>query len=261
MSILSDKEIIRLCTPPTFVTITNVPPRSIGLNYMTPTPVESFTYLDEEILKQKIEDNTKADHSMITMQHIVGLVGYRPLTEQELSEFRPMISPFVDHQVKLDEAGKRILSKGLSSFGYDVSLTGDFRIFTNINTTLVDPLDFNPKCLHTHQGDYAIIPPNSYLLGTTNEWFDIPNDVMVLCVGKSSLARCSAIVNCTPIEPGFRGNVVIEIANASPSPLKIYANMGVAQFLFFRGSEPCAVSYADRGGKYQNQTGVQLALT
>jgi len=202
-----------------------------------------------------------------------------------------MITPFFDHQVreiknevtqtqkdlssiclnhKPDEWSttsggiiyrkSKAISFGLSSYGYDVRLADEFKIFTNINSTVVDPLDFDQKCCVEHKGDYCIIPPNSYILGRTIEYFDIPRDVLVICLGKSTYARVGAIVNVTPIEAGFKGNVVIEISNSTTLPLKVYANMGISQFVFFRGKVPCEVSYADRAGKYQGQTSVQTAL-
>lgn len=184
------------------------------------------------------------------------------LNDKEIRELcecdNPMISPYSREQVKLSEEGKRILSWGQSSFGYDVRLSNVFDIFTNVNNSIIDPLDFDQKCLHRHEGPYCVIPPNSYALGRTIETFKIPRDIMTICLGKSTTARCANIVNVTPIEPGFEGNVVIEISNASTLPLKVYANMGVAQFIFFRGN-PCGVSYADRNGKYQHQTGITHA--
>jgi dCTP deaminase len=160
---------------------------------------------------------------------------------------------------------RKILSYGLSSFGYDVRLADEFKLFTNLNSTVVDPKKIDNQCLidaevktDTDGAKYVILPPNSYILGRTMEYFTIPRDVMIVCVGKSTYARAGAIVNVTPIEPGFEGAVVIEISNATNLPLKIYAEEGCAQFLFFRGSEECRVSYADRSGKYQGQTGVTL---
>ena len=212
----------------------------------------------------------------------------RELNDEEKEKYANdnprMITPFVPEQVKVnkhlhslaatgvavgflseDPADKfgtvveRIISYGLSSFGYDVRLSDEFKIFTNTNATLIDPLDFDRKTYVEHKGEFCIIPPHSYALGSTIETFNIPRDIMVICVGKSTYARCGAIVNTTPIEPGFKGNVVIEIFNATSLPLKVYANQGIAQFLFFKGND-CAVSYADRKGKYMNQTGVQTAL-
>lgn len=155
---------------------------------------------------------------------------------------------------------EKVISYGLSSYGYDVRLSDEFKIFTNINSVMIDPLNFDQKCCFDHKGDYCIIPPNSYILGKTIEYFTIPRDISVICVGKSTYARAGAIVNVTPIEAGFEGNIVIEISNATSLPLKVYANMGISQFIFFKGNIPCSISYADRKGKYQNQTTVQTSL-
>ncbi len=162
--------------------------------------------------------------------------------------------PILELQVR-----EKIVSYGTSSFGYDVRLANEFKIFTNINSTMIDPLNFDHASCVDHVGDFCIIPPNSYILGRTVEVFKIPRDVMVICLGKSTYARCGAIVNVTPIEAGFEGNVVIEISNATSLPLKVYANQGIAQFLFFQSDEECETSYADRDGKYQNQTGITTA--
>lgn len=170
----------------------------------------------------------------------------------------PMISPFVPNAVR-EEDGKKIISYGLSGYGYDVRLANTFKIFSNLKNSLIDPLNPDDNCYHDHEGDYCIIPPNSYALGHTIETFDIPKDVMVVCVGKSTYARLGAIVNVTPIEPGFKGSVVIEVSNSTNLPLKIYANMGISQFLFFRGDRECLVSYADKLGKYMNQKGLTTA--
>lgn len=177
-----------------------------------------------------------------------------------IDEFVPMIAPFEPKNIRFAEtSGDKILSYGTSSFGYDVTLQDDFRIFTNINSTIIDPLNFDEKCLQEFKGDVCIIPPNSYILAVTREYFNIPRNVMVICVGKSTYARCGAIVNVTPIEPGFSGHVVIEISNATSLPMKVYANQGIAQFMFFESDEECEISYADKAGKYQGQTGVTLA--
>lgn len=182
------------------------------------------------------------------------------ITIKELSDHNSggMIQPFVDHQVK-EVGDEKIVSYGLSSYGYDVRLANKFKIFTNARNAMIDPLAPDPDCFIDHEGDYCIIPPNSYVLGHTIETFDIPRDVMVVAVGKSTYARLAAVVNVTPIEPGFKGQVVIEIANCSTLPLKVYANQGIAQFLFFKGDRPCLTSYADKSGKYQNQSGLVTA--
>lgn len=165
------------------------------------------------------------------------------------------IDPLLGVQVQ-----EKILSFGTSSFGYDVRLADEFKIFTNVNSAVIDPLNMVDACYVDHKGPYCIIPPNSYILGHTIEAFDIPRDVMVICLGKSTYARAGAIVNVTPIEAGFKGQVVIEISNSTPLPLKVYANQGIAQFLFFESDEDCEVSYGDREGKYQNQRGITTAI-
>lgn len=172
----------------------------------------------------------------------------------------PMISPFVDEQVRIERgSGKRIISYGLSSFGYDVRLSNQFKIFTNINNVVIDPLNMSDDCYVDFVGDVCIIPPHSYALGHTVEYFHMPRDITAICVGKSTYARAGCAINVTPIEAGFKGEVVIEIANQTPLPMKVYANMGIAQFMFLRGETGCSVSYADRKGKYQNQRGITTA--
>lgn len=170
----------------------------------------------------------------------------------------PMISPFVNECVRKYDNGEKVISYGLSSFGYDVRLSNKFKIFTNVHSATIDPKNLNPEAMVDVVADHVWIPANSYILGSTIERFKIPRDIMVECLGKSTYARCGAIVNVTPIEPEFEGEVVIEISNATNSPLKVYAGEGIAQFMFFLGDRPCEVSYADRGGKYQKQTGVTL---
>ena len=243
--ILNDTEIKQLSMPPKFVIKKNA-----GLcSELTPLLSECFYTQDsEEEVKAFVDQQNQ----------FAKIYEYFPVTPEELKGFSPLISPYVAEQVRVDEQGNKILSYGQSSFGYDVRLADEFKIFTNINSTVIDPLDFDPKCLHDHKGPYCIIPPNSYILGHTVEYFRIPKDMMLICLGKSTYARCAAIVNVTPIEPGFEGSIVIEISNATPLPLKVYANQGIAQFLFFKGN-PCEISYADRGGKYQGQTGIELA--
>lgn len=164
----------------------------------------------------------------------------------------PMISPFVDRSVKVNDKGERVISYGLSSFGYDARIATKFKIFTNVHSTVVDPKDFNPKNYVEVEGDYCIIPPNSFILAYTLERFDLPEDVVGICVGKSTIARVG--INClvTPLEPGWEGYLTLEFANTTPSPAKIYANEGGLQIQFFRGAKP-SVTYRDRGGKYQGQ--------
>ena len=164
-----------------------------------------------------------------------------------------MISPFVENQVR-----ENIISYGLSSYGYDVRIANEFKIFTNLNSTIVDPKNFDPKSFVDFTGDICLIPPNSFALGRTVEYFKMPRNVMTLCVGKSTYARCGIITNVTPLEPGWQGHITLEISNTTPLPAKIYAGEGIAQILFFESDEECETSYADKKGKYQSQTGVTL---
>ena len=164
-----------------------------------------------------------------------------------------MIEPFVESQVR-----DGVISYGLSSYGYDIRIADEFRIFTNINNSIVDPKNFDPQSFVTFTGDVCIVPPNSFALGRTVEYMRIPRKVMTICVGKSTYARCGIITNVTPLEPGWEGHVTLEISNTSPIPARIYANEGIAQILFFESDEECMVSYAEKAGKYQAQTGVTL---
>jgi dCTP deaminase len=171
-----------------------------------------------------------------------------------------MIEPFEDGQVRAVD-GRRIVSYGTSSYGYDVRCAPEFKIFTNINSTIIDPKNFDPKNFVDFNGEVCIIPPNSFALARTVEYFRIPRNVMVICLGKSTYARCGIIVNVTPLEPEWEGHVTLEFSNTTPLPARIYANEGVAQFLFFESDEVCETSYKDRGGKYQGQKGVTLPKT
>lgn len=168
-----------------------------------------------------------------------------------------MIEPFEPGQVRENGNG-RIVSYGTSSYGYDVRCSKDFKIFTNINSAIVDPKNFDENSFVDFHGDVCIIPPNSFALARTVEYFRIPRNVLTICLGKSTYARCGIIVNVTPFEPEWEGHVTLEFSNTSPLPAKIYANEGVAQVLFFESDEVCETSYKDRGGKYQGQTGVTL---
>ena len=179
----------------------------------------------------------------------------RMATEQE------MIAPFESGQVRYNDTEQRIVSYGTSSYGYDVRCADEFKIFTNINHAVVDPKAFDPDSFVDFKGDVCIIPPNSFALARTVEYFRIPRSVLTVCLGKSTYARCGIIVNVTPLEPEWEGHVTLEFSNTTPLPAKIYANEGVAQMLFFESDEICEVSYADRGGKYQGQTGVTLPQT
>ncbi len=164
-----------------------------------------------------------------------------------------MIDPFVESQVRED-----VISYGVSSYGYDVRIADEYKIFTNLNSTIVDPKQFDPKSFVDFKGEVCIVPPNSFALGRTIEYFRIPRKTMTICVGKSTYARCGIITNVTPLEPGWEGYVTLEVSNTTPLPAKIYSGEGIAQILFFESDEECLTSYADKKGKYQGQTGVTL---
>src|ERR687885_305641 len=164
-----------------------------------------------------------------------------------------MIDPFVETQTR---AG--VVSYGVSSFGYDIRVADEFKVFTNIYSPVVDPKNFDPKSFVDMKTDVCIIPPNSFALARTIEYFRIPRDVLTVCLGKSTYARCGIIVNVTPFEPEWEGFVTLEISNTTPLPARVYANEGICQFLFFQSDEPCDISYADKKGKYQKQQGLTL---
>ena len=177
-----------------------------------------------------------------------------------MADEQGMIEPFEPGQMRESENG-RIISYGTSSYGYDVRCSTHFKIFTNINSAVVDPKDFASESFVDFEGDVCIIPPNSFALASTVEYFRIPRSVLTICLGKSTYARCGIIVNVTPLEPDWEGHVTLEFSNTTPLPAKIYANEGVAQMIFFESDEVCETSYKDRGGKYQGQTGVTLPKT
>jgi|TARA_B100001123_G_C15328618_1_gene1030434 dCTP deaminase len=164
-----------------------------------------------------------------------------------------MIEPFVDEQVS-----KGVVSYGVSSYGYDIRVADEFKVFTNINTTVIDPKSFDPRSFQDLKADVCIVPPNSFALARTVEYFRIPRDVLTVCLGKSTYARCGIIVNVTPFEPEWEGTATLEISNTTPLPARIYANEGIAQVLFFQSDEACGRSYADKRGKYQAQQEVTL---
>lgn len=164
-----------------------------------------------------------------------------------------MIDPFVEHQ---ERSG--VISYGLSSYGYDARVSDEFKIFTNVDNAVVDPKNFSPSSFVDRKNDVCVIPPNSFVLARTVEYFRIPRDVLVICLGKSTYARCGIIVNVTPLEPEWEGQVTLEFSNTTPLPAKIYANEGACQFLFLKSDEECEVSYRDRHGKYMGQKGVTL---
>lgn len=172
---------------------------------------------------------------------------------RRMAQEKGMIEPFVDAQKR-----EGVISYGLSSYGYDARVGTDFKIFTNVNSSVVDPKAFDQQSFVDRNTEVCIIPPNSFALARTVEYFRIPRDVLVICVGKSTYARCGIIVNVTPLEPEWEGHVTLEFSNTTPLPAKIYANEGACQFLFLQGNEPCEVSYRDKAGKYQGQRGVTL---
>jgi len=172
---------------------------------------------------------------------------------REMATTKGLIEPFVERQTR-----EGVISYGLSSYGYDARVGREFKIFTNVDSAIVDPKAFSAQSFVDRETDVCIVPPNSFALATTIEYFRVPRDVLVVCLGKSTYARCGIIVNVTPLEPEWEGHVTIEISNTTPLPARIYANEGVCQFLFFKGEQPCEVSYADRKGKYMRQRGVTL---
>lgn len=223
MSILSDKQITRLCVPPGY-----------------PLTPPGFKGMIEPFEPQQVRSRP------------VPVAEMQKLNAQELR---------VQRSGATSNAAK-VISYGLSSYGYDVRCSSEFKIFTNVNSTVVDPKDFDDKNFvdmnADDSGGFVIIPPNSFALARSLEHFRIPRDILVICLGKSTYARCGIIVNVTPLNPEWEGYVTLEFSNTSPLPAKIYAHEGCAQMVFFRGDEPCEVSYADRDGKYQGQVGVTL---
>ena len=175
-----------------------------------------------------------------------------------MSTNHEMIQPFSEDQIRMDENGNKLISYGVSSYGYDVRCSNEFKVFTNIHSAIVDPKSFDEKSFVDITSDVCVIPPNSFALARTVEYFKIPRNVLTICLGKSTYARCGIIEKVTPLEPEWEGHVTLEFSNTTNLPAKIYAGEGVAQMLFFESDEECDVSYKDRGGKYQGQTGVTL---
>jgi len=180
-----------------------------------------------------------------------------------MAKERGMIEPFTEGQVReVDAKGRKVISYGVSSYGYDMRVAPEFKIFSNVLSAIVDPKDFDPKCFVEYEGDVCIVPPNSFALARSVEYFRIPREVLTICVGKSTYARCGIITNVTPFEPEWEGHVTLEISNTTPLPAKIYANEGICQVLFYEADadDICQTSYKDKKGKYQAQTGVTLPL-
>ena len=172
---------------------------------------------------------------------------------KEMSLKNKMITPFVEGQMSKD-----VISYGVSSYGYDLRVSNEYKIFTNVNNSIVDPKNFDDNSFVRYEGDMCIVPANSFALARSVEYFKIPKNILTLCVGKSTYARCGIIVNVTPFEPEWEGHVTLEISNTTPLPAKIYSNEGLCQVLFFESDEECLLSYKDRSGKYQKQTGITL---
>ncbi|MFB6347895.1 dCTP deaminase [Moraxella sp. ZJ142] len=182
---------------------------------------------------------------------------------RQMAEQHGMIEPFEPSQVRFNAQGEKLVSYGTSSYGYDVRCANEFKVFTNVHSAIVDPKNFDERSFIDIVGDECIIPPNSFALARTVEYFRIPRDVLTICLGKSTYARCGIIVNVTPLEPEWEGHVTLEFSNTTNLPARIYAGEGVAQMLFFQSAadDVCQTSYKDRGGKYQGQTGVTLPKT
>ena len=226
--------------------------------------------------------NLRAEHSpqgvpygMYTPPDVVEQDITKSFTSGDLHpEWKPMIEPFEYEQVRfrkkeqsvfqrdrnIHPGSEKVISYGVSSYGYDVRCADEFKIFTNVNSSVVDPKSFDDGCYVDKKAEdgFVIIPPNGFALARTVEYFRIPREVLVVCLGKSTYARCGIIVNVTPLEPEWEGHVTLEFSNTTSLPAKIYANEGCAQFLFIGGDEPCEISYKDRGGKYMGQTGITL---
>ncbi len=179
---------------------------------------------------------------------------------KERAELDGMIEPFVEEQVRYDAEGNKLISYGLSSYGYDLRVSDEFMVFTNVHNCVIDPKNFNHNSFVSMKVNQCIVPPNSFALARSVEYFRIPEDVLAICVGKSTYARCGIIVNVTPFEPGWEGYVTLEISNTTPLPAIIHANEGLAQVVFYKGSEACLTSYSDRGGKYMRQRGITLPV-
>lgn len=246
MSILSDKQIRALCEKPAYSFIFYRDPNKKS-NWFKPLQSVKHHWYDanDHVGLKAYIDKVKASEGW---EDYV-MVGVDP-------DFKPMVEPYESGQVRQLENGSRIVSYGTSSFGYDVRCADEFKIFTNVNSTIIDPKNFDDKSFVEFKGDCCIIPPNSFALARTVERFRIPRDVVTICLGKSTYARCGIIVNVTPFEPEWEGYVTLEFSNTTPLPAKIYANEGCAQVLFLQGNQNPEVSYADRNGKYMSQTGV-----
>jgi dCTP deaminase len=251
MSILNDKAIRQACLVPTHYMIA----ASSTHRYLY-AKIGDAVYSVNTGACLAINQDRPLELKELTPEQQRGYVPPRMITPFEPGQVKTrMVAPYGPNGDKYEE---KIISYGLSSYGYDVRLGSKFKIFTNTYSAVIDPLDMPNTAYVDFEGDICVIPPNSYVLGHTIEYFRMPQDVVAICVGKSTYARAGCAINVTPIEPGFEGQIVIEIANQTPLPMKVHSNMGIAQFLFLQG-DPCETSYATRAGKYQGQTGITTA--
>lgn len=239
MSVLADFEIAMRCGPYTHT--------GIGFDDASKI-IEGITHSKEEVERM-----------------VRGMSAFPIQSEESRWPARRMIEPFSPTLMR-EEGNRKVISYGLSSYGYDARLARDVKVFTNVNSAIIDPRKIDERCMtdvdirvDADGAEYVLIPPNGFMLGHTVEYFRIPNDVLVICLGKSTYARCGIIVNVTPLEPGWEGNVVLEFSNTTSLPAKIYLNQGVCQFIFNQALKRCKITYADRGGKYQGQTGITHA--
>lgn len=244
MTILADFQIRELCTIPTFMVRFISNPENHHR-----TSNDNVTYMPThrtvlEIMQMAHQADNYAD--------------YRPLTEEEKMNYPLMISPFVGGQNRVNAEGEKAISWGLSSFGMDVRISNEFKIFTNINSTVINPKDFNEDSFVDFIGDVCILPPNSFVLARSVEYFKMPPDVTGLVLGKSTYARTGISCLATPLECGWEGHITLEFANTTPLPSMLFANEGAAQVLFFKGVASAEITYADRMGKYNKQTGITL---
>lgn len=247
MTIKSDRWIRQQCTPPEKVIL-------VG-NY-TPQYTVAMLRIEDIDPQEFFEEYRGKRPEMIKRLALMAnkypeVLPYE-LTEEEIANWKPMIEPFSPELVR-EANGEKIVSYGTSSYGYDIRCGREFKIFTNINSTIVDPKNFDPNSFVEVVGDYCIIPPNSFALARTMEYLRIPRNVLTVCLGKSTYARCGIVVNVTPFEPEWQGFATLEFSNTTPLPAKIYAGEGCAQVLFFESDEECETSYKDRNGKYQCQ--------
>lgn len=258
MAILADKQIAKLCELPKYVIV-----RTITVNKEYIEDDGQITYKLEPVVTYENTSMCMADINLLASTKLGSTItDVRELTLEEILTCKPMIYPFTDKQVKVniaeDGTEEKIISYGCSSYGYDITLAPEFKIFTNINNTVVDPKNFDPKSFVDVKGDMCVIPPNSFVLGRSNEYFNMPNVVTGIVLGKSTYARVGISCLATPLECGWAGNITLEFANTTPLPALLYANEGCAQVIFLRGDTAPNVTYADRGGKYQGQQGITL---